>query len=363
MKNTGLPILLLMSLLIGCGKGSHNGTPPTSTTGTSSTSKPASTVDMYLVGDYSNFKDSVGAAYWKNDTVTILSGGIYADANAITVSGTDIYTAGLGNSASAYWKDGNITTLPHGFANDYASCIALNGQDVNVAGVGINAHGNPQAWYWNKGNSTLLSADTNVGYCYNMAISNNDVYITGIEYSLSNSIIAAKYWKNGVSTTLSNPARTATASDIYITGSDIYVSGAVADSSDEHLSACYWKNGTMVILSDSSGIGEAGSIAMSGSDLYIVGSKTAGSLSNPRLGNAINGYWKNGVFTALTDSSMNYRFGNIAVMGTDVYVPYWVVTPNGQILTGYFKNDQQVQLVDGVHNTGKVYRILFKNKQ
>jgi hypothetical protein len=72
--------------------------------------------DIYVAGFYND-----GAAYWKNGTLNMLPGKLWAEASAIAVNGTDVYIAGFFNGTYAgspvYWKNGTLYTLPGNVVN------------------------------------------------------------------------------------------------------------------------------------------------------------------------------------------------------------------------------------------------------
>jgi hypothetical protein len=86
------------------------------------------------------------AAIWKNGVLQILpSGGDFAEAHSLVLSGSDIYVVGGIVNDAVYWKNGIAKTLATGTPPKltYVGAIALNGQDVYIAGT-LNG----QAVYW-----------------------------------------------------------------------------------------------------------------------------------------------------------------------------------------------------------------------
>lgn len=88
------------------------------------------------------------AMYWKNGDPIILPGGCRAD--AIAVSGNDVYVAGIDRNQSGanivvYWKNGKAIPLTSGneAAGAGAKVIAIAGNDVYAAGYLDGA-----ATYW-----------------------------------------------------------------------------------------------------------------------------------------------------------------------------------------------------------------------
>src|SRR5207248_2821553 len=91
---------------------------------------------------------------------------------------------------------------------------------------------------------------------------------------------------------------------------DVYIGGFTIASNGNFV-ATYWKNGVATAFSDSTLNSVVTSIAVSGTDVYMAGFTRQG------LGNAIACYWKNGMITKLSDGSAETRATGIAVNGTD----------------------------------------------
>jgi hypothetical protein len=164
--------------------------------------------DMYVVGHV--FGDSDTAVQWKNGVRTNYTSdnGQAEIANAVAVSGADVYAAGIYNNTPVFWKNGIMHTLN------------LNGSSV-----------------------------PNSGFASAIVIVGTDVYIAGVTTTPSSGY-KATYWKNGVSTNLSNNASdVSVASGIALAGSDIYVVGTVSSAGSRGYHPVYWKNGVQYNLS------------------------------------------------------------------------------------------------------------------
>lgn len=84
---------------------------------------------IYVAGSGVNGGTTV-AKLWTNGVGIDLSGG--SNANAVFVSGSDVYVVGGANNSKALlWENGNLTTLSNGSAEDAYSVFAVGG------GVGI----------------------------------------------------------------------------------------------------------------------------------------------------------------------------------------------------------------------------------
>src|ERR1700754_5098805 len=73
------------------------------------------------------------------------------------------------------------------------------------------------------------------------------------------------------------------------TGPDIYVAGYIT-AQNGHPVAAYWKNGILTKLSDSTLVSQASAIIVQGSDIYVAGISSSANQSNTTVT-----YWKNGV--------------------------------------------------------------------
>jgi len=129
--------------------------------------------------------------YWKNDTrINPYLQSAYAYVvNAFTVSGSDVYFAGYdinenNNRTACYWRNGsriNHTAIPN-IHNPSVIAIFVSGSDVYTAGMGS---------YWKNTTRTILS-----GSVSDITVSGSDVYVSGHEFN--GSFHVACYWKNGV---------------------------------------------------------------------------------------------------------------------------------------------------------------------
>ncbi len=80
-----------------------------------------------------------------------------------------------------------------------------------------------------------------------IAVDGNDIYVAG-NMTNSEQITTAVIWKNGVATKLTDGTSNAEAIAIAISGGNVYVSGYM-----NNLQAVYWKNGTVNPLANSAG--------------------------------------------------------------------------------------------------------------
>ncbi|MBC9930572.1 hypothetical protein [Chitinophaga qingshengii] len=172
--------------------------------------------DVYIVGIVNGI-----ASFWKNGVLYNLTQGPWGTAaNAILLSGTDVYIAGQSSNtiavAATYWKNGVATMLPTGIpaypnATSEVSGIALLNGNVLTSGY-VNTFA-PK--YWVNTTPNTLSSLSNEARARGMAVYNNDVYIAGYEWT-PQGLILAKYWKNNIQMNLTDGTRAAEAYAIAI---------------------------------------------------------------------------------------------------------------------------------------------------
>ncbi|MBS1667039.1 MAG: IPT/TIG domain-containing protein [Bacteroidetes bacterium] len=306
--------------------------------------------DVYVLG-----QGSGGYGYWKNDVFTALPSNCLV-AQSIFVNGSDIYVAGATSNGAEYWKNGVGVQLPEpsGATNGRAVSIFVSGTDVYVCGYDTKPAGGSEPLYWKNGvlmPISLSSGNINPGLpatggiASSIFVSGTDVYLAGAQFPFTGNAVAT-YWKNGSPTTLTSTtfvsAYQAYATGVYVIGSDAYVCGyldghsqnywkngiavplgGISDTlqsfgaggmgiyvanngdvlvcGDYHNTAKYWKNGTMYDLTTTpagttNSNEYARSITENGTDIYIAGNYYS---QGP-------GFWKNGVFTKLSNASIVY---------------------------------------------------------
>jgi hypothetical protein len=256
-----------------------------------------------------------------------------SQANAIAVSGSDVYVAGYASNITSrtavYWlNNGAATTLPSSMTSSQANAIAVSGGNVYVAGYEENSAGNLTAVLWVNGAATTLSPPSGMAYsdAGAIAVSGSNVYVVGVAWNTDNDE-SAVLWVNGAATLLPMPSGLTGdyyAQGVAVSGGNVYVSG-YTDSSAGNETAIYWVNsGAATTLSipphDSAGNYGASWITVSGSDVYVAGGGTNGA-----TGDFNAAYWKNGTPTTLPmpnymadSSATSYAYG-ITVSGSDVY--------------------------------------------
>ena len=123
---------------------------------------------------------------------------------------------------------------------------------------------------------------------------------------------------------------------------DVYVSGYITANNGK-IVPVYWKNGIMTKLTDSSLNVTGGKILINGKDVYMTGEITSAS------DHGVAVYWKNGVMTQLNDGSYDAYASDIAVSGNDVYVLGG--TEGDHTIPVYWKNGIQHILKNGSLDT------------
>jgi hypothetical protein len=118
------------------------------------------------------------------------------------------------------------------------------------------------------------------------------------------------------------------------TGIDIYLAGGTENN------AGYWKNGVYTALTTANIGSFATAITMSDNDLYATGYDGNFMVT-----------WKNGVMTKITDGhNLNLAAADIVVNGSDVYVGGWELVDSKSVAK-YWKNGVDVSISDGTNDS------------
>ena len=277
--------------------------------------------DVYMAG-YAQFcgpfRCGDRGMFWKNGNSVSIDLPTYPNSlafsnNDIYIAGSSMYLEGTGGNA-AYLKNETKIELPSGSTGSISTAIAVSGNDVYVAGIGItgNINNGPQKYiakYWKNSNAINLTDGTNGAQAWSIAVSGNDAFVAGVEWNGRSYQDAsgntykksvAKYWKNSQPVILTDGTEDAYAESIAVSGTDVYVAGTEWNGKSYQIQgstyiyrksiAKYWKNGKAVNLTDGIEDAVAKSIAISGTDVYVAGT--------------VNGYatyWKNGVAVKLSN--------------------------------------------------------------
>ena len=277
---------------------------------------PNATPDVYVAGAiYSdqNNKQTSTASYWKNGVAVSLGGfTVGSTANAITIFGSDVYVAGVGNNGgqdiATYWKNGVSVPLTDGTYRGFANSIAISSGDVYVAGAGAGPNDSLVAKYWKNGVPVNLTAGTGNA----VFVSGMDVYVAGSVSQTTQTSPNSTYtgsvavlWKNGTAVPLTDGLHSSIAYSVFVSGSDIYVAGYAAQTQEGNDNeATYWKNGNPVTLAGQIPSAVV-SIFVAGQDVLAAGNTSSGPV-----------YWKDGTQFSLTGSDAT----QIVVSNGNVYV-------------------------------------------
>ena len=255
--------------------------------------------DVYAVGGFMNAGGNDAADYVaKLDTLTgnwsALGGGLNVNGNggaeAIAISGTDIYVggrftqAGDDNTADHIAKFNTLTGVWSALGatplNDRVTTIAINGTDVYAGGLFTDAGGDTNADYiakfsggaWSALGTTPLNNSVNT-----IAINGvGDVYAGGPFQDAGGDANADRIAKfsGGIWSAL-GPGLTAGVNTITISGTDVYVGGYFGGADGADFIAKF-SGGAWAALGTTPLNSEVGAIAVSGTgDVYAGGEFTA----------------------------------------------------------------------------------------
>jgi hypothetical protein len=308
---------------------------------------PPSYANVYIVGSSTINKPMI----WNDGTASALSipATDKGDALGVAVNASHVYVAGYHGSNFPYtpcvWIDGVRSDLQvaNAAVNGEANAIALSGSDVYVAGdawdaTAANGDGAYVPGYWKlSGTSwTWSKLATGDGTAVAVAIDGSGQAVFAGKNIFSGS--SAWYWdQSAVIKTLVAPPTVASmsATGIAIKGSSILVVGYYKKSGDFYSHPCVWTDGACSDLTDGSANWAHG-IGVSGSDVYVVGECTTGF-------DYIPGYWKNGTWASLSYEGHYSNTAAIAISGSDIYIA-GQNDPLSGISGGFWKNGKRVNI-------------------
>ena len=270
---------------------------------------PNSAVDIYVVGRATK-GDGYSATLWKNGVPTTITDGTnYSEANAIAIDRNDIYVAGIERNSNYDIPDEDITKVwkngkeLYTFGNKYFFSligIGISGNNVYMATQALHEYNGTTVW---KNGAVMYRLEN--FYSTSMIVYGNDVYMVGYEYSGDDAV-----YKNETRLyTLSDGTKDA----IAIKGSDIYVAGIEINSNYERI-AKIWKNGTVLYIIPN--VEKLSPImAIEGNDIYV-----AGVVKTQSDYKYVAKVWKNGIelYTIPCDPNATYVW-SLGVVGKDVY--------------------------------------------
>jgi hypothetical protein len=151
--------------------------------------------DVYLAG-----ADGPSGKIWKNGVATTVTypGSAVVSLSSITVHGDNVYAAGyVKGGGAAYWKDNTPTLLTNTF-NSYASSIAVTDNSIYVSGNIDNVGQNEPSIWIDDNPEQWQTSFSSTNFAAGLAVNGHDVYLAG---SLGT---YAGYWRNGVAVQLAS---------------------------------------------------------------------------------------------------------------------------------------------------------------
>ncbi len=223
--------------------------------------------DLYLTGNALGFP-----VHWKNKTGYPLTTGIQGSGNALTLSGADVYVAGVEDNGSfnfiRYWKNGTPTSLTAG----------VFGDDESVSIDVINA----------------------------------DIYVGGTEMEMNGGV--AKYWKNGTPTPITDGSKDVHLNELVATPTSVYALYQEFTGTADHAKLVYWKDGTATPLTTGDYHSEGGALTVAGSDVLLVG------MEDDDQGIPTPSLWINGTRFPLFDGTTPIYVYALKVIDNDIFM-------------------------------------------
>ncbi len=322
----------------------------------------ASPKKRYILSvEYNSATNEASTKYFVNNSATVIGNPstekIYGE--DLEVDGSDVYVlasrqqpSSSGYSAVIYKNGVEFQAIPH-VPGIYYNCLAVNGNDIYLAGYEYPNSGVPKMIQWKNGTVTSITSNTGANATdarpFDMVVAGNDVYIAGYETASSSPYNRLpKYWKNGVAVAFTSDAGTnAEVHRIVVNGTDVYGSGK------ENGKPVLWKNNNKTVLSNAEGWSYG--LAVSGNDVYTAGSVSTGS----NIYNATS--WRNGtqkMLSTITAQGVVSVYG-IGVDGEDVYVIGSYPLSSGAVPV-YWKNGVMNELPITAGMNGYAYRLVIK---
>jgi hypothetical protein len=102
------------------------------------------------------------------------------------------------------------------------------------------------ATYWKNGLSHKLTNGLNTGFAQSIAVNGNDVFIAGYEFSAAGTY--PKLWKNGILSDEIESSKITKVQSVAVFGTDVFIAGYSWNSTGSYNQASYCKNGVPVLL-------------------------------------------------------------------------------------------------------------------
>ena len=235
--------------------------------------------DVYVAGEvYAAARGCWDAVVWKNGVPQVQEASETGNAQvtAMVVSNGDVYVTGYvyqytghPKVIAAIWKNGALTRLTDGSVGAIAEAVAVSGNDVYVGGTVGNGVDNGVdrqiVTLWKNGvPQPLTDGKSSVNVCA-VAVSDSAVYVAGTAFRGDAGNVAI-LWRNGTPIDLGNGL---VASGMCVDGADVYVVASNADDSDG--CGVLWKNGKTRQLSGSGYDVKPSAITVANRHVYVVG--------------------------------------------------------------------------------------------
>lgn len=282
----------------------------TTSTGNNNTKTKPTGPQFLVVGNTFGASSNNIATLWRNGKATYLADStVQSQANAIAVVDTDVYIIGMINNVATLWKNGKATSLTGGVM---ANALAISGGNVYVVGdTYLNSL--YVATLWKNGTPTYLTDVNTEAFPCGIAVNGNDVYVAG-NITAAGNFNTLTLWKNGTANSIATNCVSAYGSYIWgcihigILNNDVYITGAVENNADTQLIATLWKNGTPQALTDGSVSAALNDIVISDNKIYLAG-----------YYDSMATYWTGTSQTNISPLNEQYTGTAIAVYGGYVY--------------------------------------------
>lgn len=256
--------------------------------------------------------------------------------NPAPVAVADVYVAGTTQAGEPAFAKNGVITK----VGDATVNTSVNSITVSGNDVYIAGTRGENAVYWKNNTLITIPNDVNTSWAsaYEVEVKNNDVYV--LVYGLGGPSNFVKYFKNGVATDCSNgqPSDMAIAE----TG-DVYIAGSTNDR------AGYWKNGVWSYLTELNS--RARAVKVVGTDVYV------GGFYYDQLKGWMPVYWKNGTMVAVdTHAGM---VDDMDVINGDVYLTGYSNQNGGG--AAYWKNTTLVSLDKAAFTATHAFKVAVRN--